>query len=112
MKDREIVVRKKEMPEEVLVHYDYPAKKRGTLERLEETIIENTINRYDREEIGIINEMKEFMERNPDISYVEYQSNPVIRIDLTITRKGLIFKHEEASVSATITPNRKFTSQR
>ena len=36
----------------------------------------------DRRQIAAI---REFMERNPDISYVEYESNPVLRMDLVIT---------------------------
>ena len=46
------------------------------------------------------------------ISYVEYESNPVLSMDLVITRRGLIFKREEASISATLTPNRRFRAQR
>ncbi|MGP6220553.1 hypothetical protein [Caldiplasma sukawensis] len=113
MENREIVIRRGEKPQqEIAVHYDYPADRRGTLERLQETVIENTVNRYEAEDRRIINEMKEFMERNPDISYVEYESNPVFRIDLTITKRGLIFRREEATISATITPNRRFRAQR
>ncbi|MGP6207848.1 hypothetical protein ACNF42_07480 [Cuniculiplasma sp. SKW3] len=113
MENREIVIRRGEKPQqEIAVHYDYPADRRGTLERLQEKVIENTVNRYEAEERRIINEMREFMERNPDISYLEYESNPVFRIDLTITKRGLIFRREEATISATITPNRRFRAQR
>ena len=52
------------------------------------------------------------MERNPDISYAEFESNPVFRFDITITRRGLILKREEAIISSTITPNRRFRVQR
>jgi hypothetical protein len=85
---------------------------KGTLERLQETVIENTVNRYEMEDRKQIAAIREFMERNPDISYVEYESNPVLRMDLVITRRGLIFKREEASISASLTPNRRFRAQR
>ena len=87
-------------------------QKKGTLERLQETVIDNTVNRYELEDRRQIAAIREFMERNPDISYVEYESNPVLRMDLVITRRGLIFKREEASISATLTPNRRFRAQR
>ena len=87
-------------------------ERKGTLERLQETIIDNTVNRYELEDRKQIAAIREFMEQNPDISYVEYESNPVMRMDLVITRRGLIFKREEASISATLTPNRRFRAQR
>ncbi len=87
-------------------------EKKGTLERLQETVIDNTVNRYELEDRRQIAAIREFMERNPDVSYVEYESNPVMRMDLVITRRGLIFKREEASISATLTPNRRFRAQR
>ena len=87
-------------------------QRKGTLERLQETVIQKTVNQYELEDRRQIDAMMRFMERNPDISYVEYESNPVFRIDLTITKRGLIFKREEATISATITPNRRFRAQR
>lgn len=87
-------------------------QKKGTIERLQETVIEKTVNQYELEDRRQISAIREFMERNPDISYVEYESNPVLRMDLVITRRGLIFKREEASISATLTPNRRFRAQR
>ncbi|EQB67726.1 MAG: hypothetical protein AMDU2_EPLC00005G0562 [Thermoplasmatales archaeon E-plasma] len=98
-------------PEIVKYEIANPQKK-GTLERLQETIIENTVNQYELEDRRQIAAIREFMERNPDVSYVEYESNPVMRMDLVITRRGLIFKREEASISATLTPNRRFRAQR
>ena len=98
-------------PEIVRYEIENPQKK-GTIERLQETVIENTVNRYELEDRRQIAAVREFMERNPDISYVEYESNPVLRMDLVITRRGLIFKGEEASISATLTPNRRFRAQR
>ena len=98
-------------PETVRYEIAKPERK-GTLERLQETVIDNTVNRYELEERRQIAAIREFMERNPDISYVEYESNPVLRMDLVITRRGLIFKREEASISATLTPNRRFRAQR
>ncbi|KPV47039.1 hypothetical protein SE19_02785 [Acidiplasma aeolicum] len=96
-----------------MVHYEIVRPERkGTLERLQETIIENTVNQYELEDRRQIAAIREFMERNPDISYVEYESNPVMRMDLVITRRGLIFKREEASISSTLTPNRRFRAQR
>ena len=96
-----------------IVHYEIAKpERRGTIERLQETVIDNTVNRYELEERRQIAAIREFMERNPDISYVEYESNPVLRMDLVITRRGLIFKREEASISATLTPNRRFRAQR
>jgi hypothetical protein len=96
-----------------IVRYDVAKpEKKGTLERLQETIIDNTVNRYELEDRKQIAAIREFMERNPDISYVEYESNPVLRMDLVITRRGLIFKREESSISATLTPNRRFRAQR
>jgi hypothetical protein len=96
-----------------IVHYEIAKpEKKGTLERLQETVIDNTVNRYELEDRRQIATIREFMERNPDISYVEYESNPVLRMDLVITRRGLIFKREEASISATLTPNRRFRAQR
>ena len=87
-------------------------QKKGTIERLQETVIEKTVNQYELEDRRQIAAIREFMERNPDISYVEYESNPVLRMDLVITRRGLIFKREEASISASLTPNRRFRAQR
>jgi hypothetical protein len=98
-------------PEIVRYEIAKPERK-GTLERLQETVIDNTVNRYELENRRQIAAIREFMERNPDISYVEYESNPVMRMDLVITRRGLIFKREEASISATLTPNRRFRAQR
>ena len=98
-------------PEMVRYEIANPQKK-GTIERLQETVIDNTVNRYELEDRRQIAAIREFMERNPDISYVEYESNPVLRMDLVITRRGLIFKREEASISATLTPNRRFRAQR
>ena len=98
-------------PEIVRYEIAKPERK-GTIERLQETVIENTVNRYELEDRRQIAAIREFMERNPDISYVEYESNPVLRMDLVITRRGLIFKREEASISATLTPNRRFRAQR
>ena len=96
-----------------IVHYEIAKPERkGTIERLQETVIDNTVNRYELEDRRQIAAIREFMERNPDISYVEYESNPVLRMDLVITRRGLIFKREEASISATLTPNRRFRVQR
>ena len=99
------------VPQEI-VHYEIAPQKKGTIERLQETVIDNTVNRYEIEDRRQIAAIREFMERNPDISYVEYESNPVLRMDLVITRRGLIFKREEASISATLTPNRRFRAQR
>ena len=98
-------------PEIVRYEIAKPERK-GTIERLQETVIDNTVNRYELEDRRQIAAIREFMERNPDISYVEYESNPVLRMDLVITRRGLIFKREEASISATLTPNRRFRAQR
>ena len=98
-------------PEIVKYEIAKPERK-GTLERLQETIIDNTVNRYELEDRKQIAAIREFMEQNPDISYVEYESNPVMRVDLVITRRGLIFKREESSISATLTPNRRFRAQR
>jgi hypothetical protein len=96
-----------------IVRYDVAKPERkGTIERLQETVIEKTVNQYELEDRRQIAAIREFMERNPDISYVEYESNPVLRMDLVITRRGLIFKREEASISATLTPNRRFRAQR
>ncbi|MCL4438963.1 MAG: hypothetical protein M1616_06350 [Candidatus Thermoplasmatota archaeon] len=96
-----------------IVRYDAAKPERkGTIERLQETVIEKTVNQYELEDRRQIAAIREFMERNPDISYVEYESNPVLRMDLVITRRGLIFKREEASISATLTPNRRFRAQR
>ena len=96
-----------------IVRYDVAKPERkGTIERLQETVIEKTVNQYELEDRRQIAAIREFMERNPDISYVEYESNPVMRMDLVITRRGLIFKREEASISATLTPNRRFRAQR
>ncbi len=102
-----------EGPQPEIVRYEIAnPQKKGTLERLKETIIENTVNQYELEDRKQITAIREFMEQNPDISYVEYESNPVMRMDLVITRRGLIFKREEASISATLTPNRRFRAQR
>ena len=98
-------------PEIVRYEIARPERK-GTIERLQETVIEKTVNQYELEDRRQIAAIREFMERNPDISYVEYESNPVLRMDLVITRRGLIFKREEASISATLTPNRRFRAQR
>ena len=98
-------------PEIVRYEIANPQKK-GTIEGLQETVIEKTVNQYELEDRRQISAIREFMERNPDISYVEYESNPVLRMDLVITRRGLIFKREEASISATLTPNRRFRAQR
>ena len=98
-------------PEMVRYEIANPQKK-GTIERLQETVIEKTVNQYELEDRRQIAAIREFMEQNPDISYVEYESNPVLRMDLVITRRGLIFKREEASISATLTPNRRFRAQR
>ena len=95
-----------------IIQYEIAPQKKGTIERLQETVIDNTVNQYELEDRRQIAAIREFMERNPDISYVEYESNPVLRIDLVITRRGLIFKREEASISATLTPNRRFRAQR
>ena len=97
---------------EILRYEIADPQKKGTIERLQETVIDNTVNRYELEDRRQIAAIREFMERNPDISYVEYESNPVLRMDLVITRRGLIFKREEASISATLTPNRRFRAQR
>ena len=99
------------VPQEI-VHYEIAPQKKGTIERLQETVIDNTVNLYEIEDRRQIAAIREFMERNTDISYVEYESNPVLRMDLVITRRGLIFKREEASISATLTPNRRFRAQR
>ena len=99
------------VPQEI-VHYEIAPQKKGTIERLQETVIDNTVNLYEIEDRRQIAAILEFMERNTDISYVEYESNPVLRMDLVITRRGLIFKREEASISATLTPNRRFRAQR
>ena len=102
-----------EVPHAEAVRYEIARpEKRGTLERLQETIIDNTVNKYDREDLIEIAATRDFIERNPDISYAEYESNPVFRFDITITRRGLIFKREEAAISSTITPNRRFRAQR
>ncbi|MFG1414562.1 MAG: hypothetical protein AAE986_00165 [Thermoplasmataceae archaeon] len=98
-------------PEIVRYEIARPERK-GTIERLQETVIQKTVNQYELEDRRQITAIREFMERNPDISYVEYESNPVLRMDLVITRRGLIFKREEASISATLTPNRRFRAQR
>ena len=95
-----------------IIQYEIAPQKKGTIERLQETVIDNTVNRYEIEDRRQIAAIQEFIERNPDISYVEYESNPVLRMDLVITRRGLIFKREEASISATLTPNRRFRAQR
>ena len=106
-----IVLRGEEEPQVIRYVMADPQKK-GTLERLQETVIEKTVNQYELEDRRQIDSVMRFMERNPDISYVEYESNPVFRIDLTITKHGLIFRREEATISATITPNRRFRAQR
>ena len=98
-------------PEIVRYEIARPERK-GTLERLQETVIDNTVNKYDREDLIEIAATRDFVERNPDIIYAEYESNPVFRFDITITRRGLIFKREEALISSTITPNRRFRAQR
>ena len=95
-----------------IIQYEIAPQKKGTIERLQETVIDNTVNLYEIEDRRQIAAIRDFMERNPDISYVEYESNPVLRMDLVITRRGLIFKREEASISATLTPNRRFRAQR
>ena len=95
-----------------IIQYEIAPQKKGTIERLQETVIDNTVNRYEIEDRRQIAAIREFIERNTDISYVEYESNPVLRMDLVITRRGLIFKREEASISATLTPNRRFRAQR
>ena len=95
-----------------IIQYEIAPQKKGTIERLQETVIEKTVNQYELEDRRQIAAIREFLERNPDISYVEYESNPVLRMDLVITRRGLIFKREEASISATLTPNRRFRAQR
>lgn len=114
MERNERIVLKNESEEEEpqVIRYVVADQKKGTLERLQETVIQKTVNQYEMEDRRQIDAVMRFMERNPDISYVEYESNPVFRIDLTITRRGLIFKHEEATISATITPNRRFRAQR
>ena len=111
MERTERIVLKGEEPQVIRYVMADPQKK-GTLERLQETVIEKTVNQYELEDRRQIDSVMRFMERNPDISYVEYESNPVFRIDLTITRRGLIFRSEEATISATITPNRRFRAQR
>ena len=114
MERNERIVLKNESEEEEpqVIRYVVADQKKGTLERLQETVIQKTVNQYEMEDRRQIDAVMRFMERNPDISYAEYESNPVFRIDLTITRRGLIFKHEEATISATITPNRRFRAQR
>ena len=114
MERNERIVLKNESEEEEpqVIRYVVADQKKGTLERLQETVIQKTVNQYEMEDRRQIDAVMRFMERNPDISYVEYESNPVFRIDLTITRRGLIFKREEATISATITPNRRFRAQR
>jgi hypothetical protein len=106
-----IVLRGEEEPQVIRYVMADPQKK-GTLERLQETVIEKTVNQYELEDRRQIDSVMRFMERNPDISYVEYELNPVFRIDRTITKLGLIFRREEATISATITPNRRFRAQR
>jgi len=98
-------------PEIVRYEIAKPERK-GTIERLQEAVIERTVNQYELEDRRQIEAIREFMERNPDISYVEYESNPVLRMDLVITRRGLIFTREQASISATLTPHRRFRAQR
>ena len=98
-------------PETVRYEIAKPERK-GTLERLQETVIDNTVNRYDREDLRELAAVRDFVERNPDIIYADYESNPVFRFDITITRRGLIFRREEAVISSTITPNRRFRAQR
>ncbi|OWP55368.1 MAG: hypothetical protein B2I18_01220 [Cuniculiplasma sp. C_DKE] len=110
--DEERPVYEQGSPSEIIRYEIVRPEKKGTLERLQETIIENTVNQYELEDRRQIAAIREFMERNPDISYVEYESNPVMRMDLLITKRGLIFKREEASISATLTPNRRFRIQR
>ena len=114
MERNERIVLKNESEEEEpqVIRYVVANQRKDTLERLQETVIQKTVNQYEMEDRRQIDAVMRFMERNPDISYVEYESNPVFRIDLTITRRGLIFKHEEATISATITPNRRFRVQR
>ena len=114
MERNERIVLKNESDEEEpqVIRYVVADQKKGTLERLQETVIQKTVNQYELEDRRQIDAVMRFVERNPDISYVEYESNPVFRIDLTITRRGLIFKREEATISATITPNRRFRAQR
>ncbi|GGM68208.1 hypothetical protein GCM10007108_02850 [Thermogymnomonas acidicola] len=107
-----IVLKGREEEPQVIRYVMADPQKKGTLERLQETVIEKTVNQYELEDRRQIDSVMRFMERNPDISYVEYESNPVFRIDLTITRRGLIFRREEATISATITPNRRFRAQR
>jgi len=110
--ERIVLQNESEEEEPQVIRYVVADQKKGTLERLQETVIQKTVNQYEMEDRRQIDAVMRFMERNPDISYVEYESNPVFRIDLTITRRGLIFKHEEATISATITPNRRFRAQR
>ena len=98
-------------PEIVRYEIARPERK-GTIERLQETVIDNTVNRYDREDLRELAAVRDFVERNPDIIYADYESNPVFRFDITITRRGLIFRREEAVISSTITPNRRFRAQR
>ncbi len=115
MERTERIVLKGENEEEepqVIKYVIADPQKKGTLERLQETVIQKTVNQYELEDRRQIDAIMKFMERNPDISYVEYESNPVFRIDLTMTKRGLIFKREEATISATITPNRRFRAQR
>ena len=110
--ERIVLQNESEEEEPQVIRYVVADQKKGTLERLQETVIQKTVNQYEMEDRRQIDAVMRFMERNPDISYVEYESNPVFRIDLTITRRGVIFKHEEATISATITPNRRFRAQR
>ena len=110
--ERIVLQNESEEEEPQVIRYVVADQKKGTLERLQETVIQKTVNQYELEDRRQIDAVMRFMERNQDISYVEYESNPVFRIDLTITRRGLIFKHEEATISATITPNRRFRAQR
>ena len=110
--ERIVLQNESEEEEPQVIRYVVADQKKGTLERLQETVIQKTVNQYEMEDRRQIDAVMRFMERNPDISYVEYESNPVFRIDLTITRRGLIFKREEATISATITPNRRFRVQR
>ena len=110
--ERIVLQNESEEEEPQVIRYVVADQKKGTLERLQETVIQKTVNQYEMEDRRQIDAVMRFMERNPDISYVEYESNPVFRVDLTITRRGLIFKHEEATISATITPNRRFRAQR
>ena len=68
-----------EGPQPEIVRYEIAnPQKKGTIERLQETVIDNTVNRYEIEDRRQIAAIREFMERNPDISYVEYESNPVL----------------------------------